>query len=319
MSRTRNWCFTIFTEDGDGEASAHYDPNTIDWLSATPQVRYVVAGLEVAPTSGRLHWQGYIELQHPATLVSCKNSLGTDKAHLEIRRGTRNQAIAYCLKQDSAAQGEPEGNEPKIIFTWGDDNPQGTDDIYDEVLCQTDVNTAIQFIKRVRPRDYCIFGQQLHTNLERHFTKPKAYDRGTRQYNLPFLPDHVLETKAIYINGPAGSGKTRWSADHFENPLLVSHKDDLKRLAKGSYNGIIFDDFNISHWPIGAVIHLCDLEWDRSIDVKHGTVTIPAQMPRIFTNNLSFDEWCPSGLTEEQKNALRRRIHVINVHVRLFE
>ena len=61
--------------------------------------RYFVAQKEVCPTSGRLHWQGYIELKDKARLGKVKEVLGCPSAHLEMRRGSQAEAIAYCQRR----------------------------------------------------------------------------------------------------------------------------------------------------------------------------------------------------------------------------
>ena len=62
--------------------------------------RYFVAWKEVCPTSGRLHWQGYIELKDKARLGKVKEVLGCP---LLIWRcaGSQAEAIAYCQKAET--------------------------------------------------------------------------------------------------------------------------------------------------------------------------------------------------------------------------
>ena len=47
--RTRNVCFTGFNETG-------YEFNE-------KQMKYLVVGKEICPTTGKEHWQGYVELK----------------------------------------------------------------------------------------------------------------------------------------------------------------------------------------------------------------------------------------------------------------
>lgn len=49
------------------------------------------------------HFQGYIELKEKKTLAALKKWLPT--AHFEARRGTREQARDYCMKEESRLEG----------------------------------------------------------------------------------------------------------------------------------------------------------------------------------------------------------------------
>lgn len=317
--RTRNWCFTAYTHE-DVDHESYFNPEFVDWGATCPETRYIIMGLETCPKTGRLHWQGYIELRNPATLVSAKNALDCNHAHLEARRGTRPQAIAYCYKLDSAVfvSDEEGSTEGKVIFSWGDDSPQGIDDIYDEVLGQCDLQQAIELVKKHRPRDYCLYGAQIRGNLERHLHKDPDFKRGTRQYNLPFFSRETLASQVVFINGPAGAGKTRWAMDHFEKPLLVRNRNQLKRLSGSNHDGIVFDDMNVDVWHTEELIAMTDAELPSAVDVKHGHVELPAGMPRIITHNKKFWEWLPANINQEQRNALKRRVIRINLIKKLF-
>lgn len=136
---------------------------------------------------------------------------------------------------------------------------------------------------------------------------------------IPALSEPCLWTipfqrhPCVVLTGDTGTGKTRYALAHFENPLLVSHMDDLKQL-KPSHDGIVFDDIGFSHWPLESCIHLCDVALPRTINVKHGSVTIPAGKPRFFTTNREFTGLFPN----DEWGALKRRTHVLRVRAPLF-
>lgn len=60
---------------------------------------------------GTLHLQGYTEATDQKTLLQWKQYLGTG-AHLESRKGTQKQAIAYCKKDDTCVAFI---NAPRVI------------------------------------------------------------------------------------------------------------------------------------------------------------------------------------------------------------
>lgn len=92
----RNWVWTLFVpEHGD----------FADFLSVGDGLKFAVWQLESCPDTGRLHLQGYAELESPMRLAAFKRRLGDDRAHVEERRGSSAQAIAYCEKPESRVAG----------------------------------------------------------------------------------------------------------------------------------------------------------------------------------------------------------------------
>lgn len=64
-----------------------------------PGVRYMIIGEEKAPTTGKTHWQGYAELYKPQRITGFKKMCEQKDMHVEIRKGTREQARDYCKKE----------------------------------------------------------------------------------------------------------------------------------------------------------------------------------------------------------------------------
>lgn len=99
---SRYWLFTHHkTED-----RPQWDEKFMDWL---------VFQLEKAPSTGKLHWQGYVELKKATRMAKVKDLLQLPGCHLETRKGTAWQATEYCRKQESAVEEEYFcfGTEPK--------------------------------------------------------------------------------------------------------------------------------------------------------------------------------------------------------------
>lgn len=64
-------------------------------------LRGIVFQLEVAPTTGQHHFQGYAELPKTARIAALKKVFEGYAPHFESRRGTREQAIEYSTKEDT--------------------------------------------------------------------------------------------------------------------------------------------------------------------------------------------------------------------------
>lgn len=81
----RDWCFTAWEQP-------QYDSD---------KMRYMIIGEEICPSTGKEHIQGFVifhrqnRLKMTKTLLKCG-----DGVHLEPRRGTREQARNYCMKDE---------------------------------------------------------------------------------------------------------------------------------------------------------------------------------------------------------------------------
>lgn len=152
------------------------------------------------------------------------------------------------------------------------------------------------------------------TAIRNKSARPRAPARALCSFDrAPLIIDGW---RALYINGPTGCGKTAWARALLPEAAVVRHRDQLRDVDFSK--GVIFDDFDVSHWPPTAVIHLLDWEEASGIDVKHGHVVIPENTRKIFTHNGEFDRWVSKDATSEQVEACRRRVHVVNVHTKLF-
>lgn len=79
-----DWCFTSFNDE---EMNIIKDHHTIN---------YCIIAKEICPSTGRDHYQGYIETIKPTRLITLKKIFKT--THFEPRKGTRDEAIKYCKK-----------------------------------------------------------------------------------------------------------------------------------------------------------------------------------------------------------------------------
>lgn len=84
------WCFT---------SQADLPPPFETWC------KYLTYQQEIAPTTQRKHWQGYLQLHVRQRLSFFKSHAYFGKVHLEPMRGTAAQATAYCHKEATAVPG----------------------------------------------------------------------------------------------------------------------------------------------------------------------------------------------------------------------
>lgn len=319
--RRRQYVFTLHEQldTFPGTDSLCWKPHGINWESQG--VRYIVAGLEKAPTTGRLHWQGYIQLHSPKGINGVKTAMGTAQVHLEGARGTPAEAIAYSKKMDTAVLAE---DGSKVLFEWGDpvmakQEKMSRDDAYRKVLEAGSKDEAMALFMELAPKDYVVYNQQMRRVLDDKFGKrlPKIRDMSTFTY-AP-IPKERLDKQSVVLRGMSGAGKTAFALAHFKKPLLIRHIDQLKDFNPNDYDGLVFDDMSFNHWPPEANIHLFDLENDSHINCRYNTGFIPAGFHRIFTTNKEIDKFVSSNIdNEEQNQAIMRRLHIVPIVRQLY-
>jgi GTPase SAR1 family protein len=130
---------------------------------------------------------------------------------------------------------------------------------------------------------------------------------------MPPLPE---EWNTLYLWGASGTGKTSLARTLLPGASLIRHRNQL--VGADFNGGLIFDDFDVSHWPPTAVIHLVDSEVESGIDVKHGHEVIPANTKKIITMNIPLIQWVPPNASPEQIEAIRRRIVEIEINEKLY-
>lgn len=65
------------------------------------EMRYIIYQQERCPSSGRHHWQGYVEFKRKITFNTMKEIFNDNTIHLEMRQGTRDEAREYCRKSNT--------------------------------------------------------------------------------------------------------------------------------------------------------------------------------------------------------------------------
>jgi len=115
----RRWCFTSFLDRAP---------------ALTGPVRYAVWQPELAPDTGRKHWQGFVIFDKPVSYTQVKQYLDDNAAHVELARGTTEQCRVYCTKEESRVPDThpTEVGEPPL--TPGQAGRQGGRDDLDEFI-----------------------------------------------------------------------------------------------------------------------------------------------------------------------------------------
>lgn len=184
------------------------------------------------------------------------------------------------------------------------DDKSKNDKFYEE-LKKYDTNDQLKILKEFKYKDCIKDFDKYERNIKRmkeieEDIKPKKYTINMfTNYDWMFNWNH--EKYTLVLKGESGYGKTQFFLTMANKPLLCSDINDLKNIEKDT-DLIIFDDMTFKKWEEQKVIHLLDLECDRSINIKYSTAKIPKGLPRVILTNKDWNDIFPS----EEKQLTRR-------------
>lgn len=274
----RRYCFTIHYNE-----ERTWDRASIDRAN----VKLLIAQQEKCPTTGSLHWQGYVEFGKTCRISAAKKILGCDWANLRIANGSREDNYVYCSKEESKIPG---GESIKIgNFEDGGQGKKSsskTEEIRDAIRSgETTLGKEITE------------GRVLNIGAIKYFERLAVeLDRGYRRGNQT----------AAYLFGLTNIGKSHIAHEAFNGEPFYSKMPNNKWWT--NYDGqanIIVDD-----WSGPATQEELD-SWKRWIDKwpceaesKGGSVILKSKT-WIFTSNVNW-----TALPVFFDNALKRRFSV---------
>lgn len=282
--RHRDWCFT-HNNPKDEDAG-----NLRAWVERD-NVVYLCYGLERGE-SGTPHFQGYLELRHPATLDGLRTRIPLRGCHLEPRRGSQTQAIDYCRK---------DGEEG--FTALGTPRPgQGA---------RSDLSALKEDIEE---------GRSALELWQRNFSAMLRYRHGVEEYRRVFeasLPaDPFQEKEVTWIFGPSGTGKTSFAVQAASR--LASRRNVYVRPAttggtdwflgfRAEHTHVIIDEFR-SDVKYTTLLRFLD-GYQNEVETKGGSVPSQQVTHVWITSNYAPWEVYPKFDQPEQREPLYRRIN----------
>jgi len=290
------------------------------WFARQQRMKRFIVGQE-HHQDGSLHWHVTAEYEVEKD-VRCATYFNIDNEHPNIVVWTRAGGSTYdqwffnhweyCKKEDPTPF--IQGVQPM------EHRKQKRNEIFTQAIKlarETDVKTGMEYLEVFAPYDLLTKYEQIQRALMRLRSIAQQHQTPARSESdfrhVPLIP---ALWRNLYVHGPTDLGKTAWARSLLPEATVVSHRDQLRDCDFSK--GVIFDDFDVGHWPPTAVIHLLDWDEPRGLDVKHGHVVIPAHTRKIFTHNSAFERWVSKDATDEQIAATRRRLYVVNIHSRMY-
>ncbi len=258
--------------------------------------RYVVAQPEVGKNSSGVHLQGYVEFTENKSRLSMCAKLNEKYSmfkpmHMERRRGSREQARDYCMKDDTRYP----GCSFKIQGVWVRGKGARTD--------------MINLHHTIRERG-------LSTAVDEHEGMYIRFHAGMEKLNMHYKRARMMELRlnlrVIVLWGETGVHKTRraWEFMSLNHPadFWMSSPKTTSWYAYGyvGQSGIILDDFRDSYFAPHFFLRLLDI-YPVEINVSgSGMVWDPSEI--IITSNDDPGTWW-QGAAQSTRDAVFRRIH----------
>lgn len=239
--------------------------------------------------SGTYHLQGYCEYKTQTGLAAVKESLGTNTAHLEPRRGTQAEAIAYCQKEDTRIDGPYRFGQPRV---------QGK---------RQDLNAF---------KDEVMAGKRKRDLLEDHCgviaRYPKFYDTLT----MLNRPERTTDLEVTLLYGDTGTGKTRYVYDNWggkEGDLFITplNNGTMWWDTYDKHTVVLMDDFSgaACHMTLTTLLRLLD-RYPVLAPIK-GSYTWWLPNKIFVTTNVLPKHWFKWENRREQYWALARRFTAV--------
>lgn len=260
--KCRSYCLTFFTEPK---------------LKNVEQLRYLIVGIETCPTTNKKHYQCYVELNAPQRPSYIKKLFEDKTIHIEARRGTRDQARTYCMKENNFTE---YGN-------WSAGGQGSRTDLKSIVTDMTNGTKTLTEVMLESPETYC------------------RYRGGLRDIDAIIKKKNSTEFRnvnVIFITGPTGTGKTKLA---MQNSTFKIEGSELQWFDGYTDDQTITIDEYDNNVPITKLLNLLD-GYQLRLPIKGG-FTYANWKTVYITSNLRVDE-LHANAKPAHRAALFRRI-----------
>lgn len=282
QGRYRNWVFTLNFEDGN---VVHPELSLTDH-----KIKFYAYQHEKVSTD---HLQGVICFDNPRTLTGVKKIL--PRAHLEVMRGSFEQAYAYAVKQETRVAGPWEAGTPLRQGRRTD-----IEDVVEEII---EGNLTLEDC-------YLEYPAQI-AKYPRYFERIAAIrlKRQARAKYEEIITGEIVK-KVTVLYGDPGSGKTSavYKKHRMEDIYTLTFGDGSSgSLWFDDYCGekvLLLDDF-YGQIRFATLLRILDI-YPLRMQTKGGYTHV--NFDKIYiTSNSPPKEWYPN-VEDDKKEALYRRI-----------
>lgn len=283
-------------------------------------VRYIVFGEEVAPSTGTPHLQGYMQLYNEERMTTLNPRLFDNRARLTLAKGSAEQNKRYCTKDgvNVYERGSPRGAKGTRtdldLVKKAIDDGKSYDEIADEFFGT--VSRCDRFVRqRVEARDRGLFQSELKSSMSSVVLYTWQRDLLTTLSTVPH-PRHVMWMWEM----EGGKGKSFMAryllATTSTLVLEAGKKYDLAHIVATTvpFPQIIVFDLARTTAPEEGVSHRLDSVYSMMeslkngylISTKYNSTTLTFKVPHVvvFANfepdysKMSADRWVVTHLAD---------------------
>ncbi len=275
----RHWVFTSHsTEEGKLFQAITGGLGALD-----VSVRYIIFQKEKGATGGNEHFQGYVEFSRGYRLNQVRRLIDNG-AHFEPRRGTQEEAIAYCRKPDTRIEGPWSFGEPS--------KGKGS---------RTDLESFRDAIKS---------GKRKKDLYESHPQQIARYPKFYEGFRDVLQEEGWREIEVILLVGETGLGKTRWVYKNWNKGSFWRLPIVFTTMWFDGYDGqeyALIDEFagRFSKVSLTVLLQILDGYFVKT-PIKHGFTWFGPKHIAV-TTNLEPHKWYNWKGRETQYMALARR------------
>lgn len=247
------------------------------------QIVYYTFQLERAPSTGRLHYQWYIRFTNAVPLSRVAKLFDSvcggvrSGVHCEICKGTEDQCVAYCTKEDSRVAGP---------WQFGERAKAGKRNDLDRVREIIEEGGGMREVAKIAPSYPAI---RMAECILKYCEKQRDWETDCRWYY-----------------GSTASGKTRSALEEFPD-AWISAKNLKWWEGYDAHEHVIVDDFRADFCTFHELLRITD-RYPYRIETKGGSRQLLAKVI-IFTCPWSIDQLFKHR-SEEDVGQLKRRVPV---------
>lgn len=273
----KHWVFTL----NDPEDNIEYTDVIEIW---GPHCSYLVFQQEEGE-EGTKHFQGYAEFTKPIRFTAIRALTKVIHAWWQKRKGTRAQARAYAMKEDTRVAGPWEHGE------WTDKSGNHGQ--------RSDLIEVAEAIKE---------GKTQREIFEAFPATTCRYYSNIEKCRMLYKPKRTEQMTVTLCYGKPGSGKTQKFWDSFPEGWAIPVGKDLWF---NGYNGethVLIDDF-AGNIGLTQLLRILDKPVSQ-VPAKHGFVWWnPTHV--CITTNVHPCNWYDYGVRQDSYQALKRRIYEV--------
>ena len=270
-TRSRSWCFTL---------NNPVEKNKDDVIKLGEEAIYIVVGLELAPTTGTPHYQGYVYLKSARTLKSLIKKL--PGAHHEECKGSAAQNDVYCRKGGV------------IVHTAGVLPKQGKrtdiDQVKEDVLAGGNLRSIYLTTKNFQTI-------RIAEGMLKFFEKPRSW-----------------KPEIIWFHGATGCGKTFAAHEWLKQGLVADGEEDEDsiymcmescRWMEGydAHANVLIDELREEFCTFAHLLRLLD-EYECRVECKGGSRQFLARRIAITSCYAPKDLYTTDENVEQLENRL---------------